>query len=522
MKIIHYISGMLLCLSSVTCTTTGKTAASSDEETLYRPNYHFTPASAWMNDPNGMFYLDGTYHLFYQHYPDESKWGPMHWGHAVSEDLVTWSHRPIALYPDELGYVFSGSAVVDVKNTSGFGNGSTPPVVAIFTSHSMEKEKNQAIDVETQSIAYSIDKGATWVKYSGNPVLPNPGIRDFRDPKVFWHEGLNQWVMALAAQDRIQFYASKDLKKWDYLSEFGKTLGAHGGVWECPDLFPLRVNRSGEQKWVLLVSINPGGPNTGSATQYFVGDFNGKEFRLDQDFKKQLDQYGALWMDYGKDNYAGVTFSNTGEEKILMGWMSNWDYAQDVPTKGWRSATTIPRKLSLHKENGTYSLGSYPIANISKITGKAERKQIAGKSQANLLAGRDLNLSSAMLEIELDGLKKEIYQFELKNTSGETLKFGINNIAHTLFIDRSASGLKAFGRSFAEKTSTAPLYQQRNNARLTVLLDKTSIEIFLDGGKTVMTEIFFPTTPYTDFSVSAAQPFNVDITASEITSKKTR
>lgn len=239
----------------------------------YRPAYHFTPAAHWMNDPNGMVYYQGTYHLFFQYYPDGMVWGPMHWGHATSPDLVSWKEQPIALYPDKLGMIFSGSAVVDVNNTAGFGKNA---MVAIFTHHNSEEEKKGQNKHEYQSLAYSLDAGKTWKKYEGNPVLPNPGIADFRDPKVSWYEAGKKWVMTLATKDRITFYSSSNLKNWTKESEFGEKLGAHGGVWECPDLFPMTLN--GKTHWVLIVNLNPGGPNGGSGTQYFVGNFDGKYF----------------------------------------------------------------------------------------------------------------------------------------------------------------------------------------------------------------------------------------------------
>ena len=296
----------------------------------YRPQFHFTPKAHWMNDPNGMVYLNGKYHLFFQYNPDSTVWGPMHWAHAISKDMIHWKEQPISLYPDSLGTIFSGSAVIDKDNTAGFGKNA---MVAIFTHHNKKIEDQKTGLHQYQSLAYSLDEGKTWTKYKGNPVLPNPGIWDFRDPKVMWHTATGKWIMTLATKDRITFYSSPNLKKWTKESEFGEKLGAHGGVWECPDLFPLELE--GKTHWVLLVSINPGGPNGGSATQYFTGDFDGKTFKPDAEKQK--------WMDYGTDNYAGVTFSNTGARKVLMGWMNNWNYANVVPTKAWRGATTLPR-----------------------------------------------------------------------------------------------------------------------------------------------------------------------------------
>jgi fructan beta-fructosidase len=324
---------------------------------LHRPQIHFSPKEKWMNDPNGMLFFNNHYHLFYQYYPDSTVWGPMHWGHATSKDLVHWEHQRIALYPDCLGYIFSGSAVADINNTSGFGQDGKVPLVAIFTHHDPKGEREGRIDYQYQSIAYSLDEGKTWTKYAHNPVLKNPGIKDFRDPKVMWYDEGKKWIMTLATLDRITFYSSKDLKNWTKESEFGKEVGAHGGVWECPDLFTL--NYQGKNIWVLLVSINPGGPNGGSATQYFTGEFNGKTFTP---FKTD-----TSWIDYGPDNYAGVTWTNTGERKIFLGWISNWMYATAVPTEKWRSAMTVPRDLSIQKTEDKYLLVSKPIPELNTI-----------------------------------------------------------------------------------------------------------------------------------------------------------
>ncbi|MEM6526168.1 MAG: glycoside hydrolase family 32 protein [Bacteroidota bacterium] len=315
---------VIACASSENDTLVDTTF--SDYKELFRPQFHFSPDSMWMNDPNGMVYYDGEYHLFYQYYPDSTVWGPMHWGHAVSADMLHWEHLPIALYPDSLGYIFSGSVVVDHKNTSGFGNNGKPPLVAIFTHHDIDGERAGTNDFQYQSIAYSNDKGRTWLKYKDNPVVPNLGIRDFRDPKVIWHEQTQRWVMVLAAYDKVQIYTSPDLKNWEYQSDFG--IPGDDRLWECPDLFPMTVSGTGQEKWALIVSIQKKAPNGGTATSYFIGDFDGKTFVADN--KKQK------WLDYGTDNYAMITWSDIPESdgrRLAIGWMSNWDYAQVVPTQ---------------------------------------------------------------------------------------------------------------------------------------------------------------------------------------------
>ncbi len=479
----------------------------SKEEQIYRPHYHYSPQKGWMNDPNGLFYLDGTYHLFYQHNPDSNKWGPMHWGHATSKDLIKWQQQPIALFPDEQGYIFSGSAVVDKNNTSGFGDGKNTPIVAIFTYHNMAKEKANQIDVESQGIAYSLDKGKTWTKYSNNPVLKNPGIRDFRDPKVFRDDKRQQWVMVLAAQDRAHFYTSKNLKDWTYLSEFGKDVGGHGGVWECPDLFPIKVEGTQEEKWVLIININPGGPNGGSAAQYFVGDFDGKTFTPDSLFTKQLEKEKAIWLDWGRDNYASVSFDNVPNNKrVIIGWMSNWDYAQDVPTEKWRSSSTIPRTVSLKKTEEGYIVTHLPTELLSSYKGKSIKKKVIVNTQEILVKNSELDLTKAVFNISMNDLKAGTYTYTVANKNGEKISFGINNKENYLFVDRSSSGKTSFKDNFAKPVSKAKLTQNLTNASFKILLDKTSLEIFMNNGEKVMTEIFFPNQPFTEFSVSTNVP----------------
>lgn len=494
---------------------------SPQEEQLYRPHYHFTPQNGWMNDPNGLFYLEGTYHLFFQHNPENSKWGSLHWGHATSTDLMTWVEHPDAIAPDKLGYIFSGSAVVDNDNTSGFGNGKNTPVVAIFTYHDMDKEKAGNIDVESQAIAYSLDKGKTWTKYSDNPVLKNPGIRDFRDPKVFRDETRQQWVMVLAAQDRTHFYTSKNLKDWKFLSEFGKDFGSHDGVWECPDLFPLKIEGTNEEKWVLIVNINPGGPNGGSAAQYFVGDFDGKTFKMDDAFTKQLQKEKTLWLDWGRDNYASVSFDNVPDYKrTIIGWMSNWEYAADVPTERWRSSSTIPREVSLKKTSDGYTLRNLPVHQLSDYKGKSVQKTTTLKSTQILLKTGELDLTKTVADFDIKNLKEEIYTFTISNDLGEKVSFGINNKEHYLFVDRQHSGRIDFKDNFADRISKAPLDKAYSEASFKILLDKTSLEIFFNNGEKVMTEIFFPNKPYSELSMATeAKGTSVSMNANQLNIK---
>lgn len=467
-------------------------SASSYEEP-HRPQYHFSPAEKWMNDPNGMVFYNGEYHLFYQFYPDSTVWGPMHWGHAVSTDLVTWEHLPIALYPDSLGYIFSGSAVVDERNTSGFGADGEPPLVAIFTHHNMDGEKAGRADYQYQSIAYSNDKGRTWTKYSENPVVPNPGIKDFRDPKVIWHEASNQWVMVLAAQDQVMFFGSSDLKNWTKLSDFGKQQGTHAGVWECPDLFPLTAGEGGKTKWVLLVSINPGGPNGGSATQYFVGDFDGKNFVLDPGFAKQVANENAVWLDWGRDNYAGVTWSDIPKldgRRLFLGWMSNWDYATVVPTEKWRSAMTLPRELSLKNTGTGYRIFVNPAKELTGNRGRYSKMQTT-RPKGKMSLSKDVKFSPTQMEalLEFEGN----LTVELSNGKGELYRIGYDAAANEFFSDRTKSGRLDFSDKFAAKVHTAPRTSKSKTVSMRIFFDVASAELFADGGETVITDIFFPT-----------------------------
>ena len=462
--------------------------AKLSNENLYRPLFHFTPKQGWMNDPNGMIYLNGQYHLFYQHYPDGTVWGPMHWGHATSSNLVQWKEQPIALYPDSIGMIFSGSAVLDKNNTSGLGRDGIAPLVAIFTQHNMPGEKAGRTDFQNQSIAYSVDEGKTWTKYAGNPVLKTPNLKDFRDPKVIWHEPTQKWIMSLAVADHVEFYSAPNLINWRKESEIGKNLFAHGGVWECPDLLHFNVN--GKTIWVLLVSMNPGGPNGGSATQYIVGDFDGHTFKpYATDIK---------WMDYGPDNYAGVTFSNVGERNILIGWMSNWNYANVVPTEKWRSAMTVPRELSLVQQEEYSSTNSNVNLNrfllVSSPVKELKNAFAEISSKENIIPNR----------IDIKDIKATDFEIIISNTFNEKIVVGYHADKKQFYIDRTNAGVSNFNQGFAA-VAVAPRLSYAMNMDLSILLDKTSIELFTDGGRTVMTALFFPTFPYTKWEIKSKE-----------------
>lgn len=455
----------------------------------YRPAYHFSPAGHWMNDPNGMVYYQGTYHLFFQYYPGGMEWGPMHWGHATSQDLVKWQEQPIALYPDSLGYIFSGSAVVDANNTSGFGKNGQVPLVAIFTHHDAAGEKKGRDTYQNQSLAYSLDAGRTWTKYARNPVLKNPGIKDFRDPKVSWFAAGKKWIMTLATNDRITFYSSPNLKDWTRESEFGARLGAHGGVWECPDLFPLTLN--GKTHWVLLVSINPGGPNSGSATQYFVGSFDGKTFTPQTTTQK--------WIDYGKDNYAGVTWANTGARRLFMGWMSNWEYANQVPTSPWRNAMTVPRELGLQQVGPEIYLTARPAPEVGKIAQPAVALQnVAVQPEYDLTPA--IKVPGDKFQLKLTTKQLASFSVVLSNRKGEELVIGYDQKANQYYVDRRRAGNASFSDKFSGR-HPAPRLARGPAMDLTLLVDACSVEVFADQGLTNITELFFPSQPLTTLKV---------------------
>jgi fructan beta-fructosidase len=449
----------------------------------YRPQIHFSPKEKWMNDPNGMVYYKGIYHLFFQYYPKGTTWGPMHWGHAESVDMIHWKQMSIALYPDSLGYIFSGSAVVDSNNTSGFGKNGKVPLVAIFTSHDPVGERAGKNNFQNESLAYSLDNGDTWTKYNGNPVLKNPGIRDFRDPKVMWYANEKKWVMTLATQDHITFFSSPNLKDWTKESEFGKQLGAHGGVWECPDLFPLKLE--GKTYWILITNLNPGGPNGGSATQYFIGQFDGNKFiPLDDKIR---------WLDYGPDEYAGITWGNTGNRKIFLGWMSNWIYAGQVPTVKWRNAMTIPRELTLKQINGEIFLASEPVKELTGVELKPLVNIPVLSLKKDIVPLLQTLPDQYALKFRIDKIGN--YSMVLSNDVGEKLVLGYDKESNRYYIDRTKSGRVDFNPEFA-KTFFAPRLSTSSSSDIKLIVDASSIELFADNGLSVMTCVFFPQKPF--------------------------
>ena len=422
----------------------------------YRPVYHHTPAWGWMNDPNGMFYKDGVWHLYFQYNPYGSQWENMTWGHSTSTDLIHWTFQGAPIEADAWGTIFSGSAVVDHNNTSGFGKGA---VVAMYTS---------AGENQTQSIAYSNDNGQTFTKYDGNPVLTS-NTPDYRDPHVFWNEDIKRWNMIMAEGQHMDIYSSADLKEWKLESQFGAEYGNHGGVWECPDLMKMKVRGTNQYKWMLLCNINPGGPFGGSATQYFVGQFDGHKFTCESAPEV------TKWMDYGKDHYATVTFDNAPDgRRVAMAWMSNWQYANQVPTMQFRSANSVPRDLDLYEYQGQTYCGVTPSPELAAARPKKATKTLT---------------EACEMVVTLKGNAT----ITLANDKGEQVVMTYDEKSRTFAMDRTKSGQKEFSDDFAALT-VAPVHGKMSQLRL--FIDRSSIEAFDADGKMAMTNLVFPTKPY--------------------------
>ena len=431
----------------------------------YRPVYHHTPAYGWMNDPNGMFYKDGVWNLYFQHNPYGSQWENMTWGHSTSTDLVHWKYEGDAVESDALGTVFSGSAVVDKENTSGFGKGA---VIALYTS---------AGESQTQSLVYSTDNGKTFHKYESNPVITS-NVPDFRDPHMFWNEDIKKWNMILAAGQHMEIYTSDNLKDWKLESSFGEMYGNHGGVWECPDLMKMKVRGTDKEKWMLICNINPGGPFGGSATQYFIGDFDGYKFTCES--KPEV----TKWMDYGKDHYATVTFDNAPEgRRVAIAWMSNWQYANQVPTMQYRSGNSIPRDLGLFEYKGETYCSVVPSPEITAARSKKATKSLS---------------ESCEMVVNLKGNAT----ITLSNDNGEKVVMYYDAKAETFSMDRTKSGKVDFSNDFAA-TTKAPTYGKVSQLR--IFIDKSSIEVLDAEGKMAMTNLVFPTKPYNKVTVKGGK-----------------
>ena len=425
-------------------------------EEKYRPLYHHTPKRGWMNDPNGMFYMDGVWHLFYQYNPYGSMWGNMHWGHSSSTDLVHWKDEGVALAPDAWGTMFSGSCVTDNGN-----------IVAMYTT---SRPTPFGGDVQAQCIAFSKDNGKTFRKYEGNPVL-TAEEKDFRDPRPFWNEDIKAWNLILAVGQEMRIYSSPDLKEWKYESSFGKEYGCHGGVWECPDLFPIGQPK----KWVLICNINPGGPFGGSATQYFVGQFDGHKFTCEHQ--------DTRWMDYGKDHYATVSFCNAPDNRrTVMAWMSNWQYANQVPTMQFRSANSVPRDLGMFEYKGEFYVSVVPSKEMLSLRGDKAKQP------------------TEACEIVVD-VKKQA-EIVLSNAKGEQIIMRYDAAKQTFSMDRTRSGDVSFSADFPCVTE-APTYGTVKQLR--IFIDRCSVEAFDAEGKMAMTNLVFPTEPYNNIKVTGGR-----------------
>lgn len=447
----------------------------------FRPVYHHTPAYGWMNDPNGMFYKDGVYHLYFQYNPYGSVWGNMHWGHSTSTDLMHWKFEGCAIVPDAWGAIFSGSCVVDHNNTAGFGKGA---VVAFYTS----AKSTPWGDIQMQSMAYSLDNGKTFTKYEGNPILTS-SEKDFRDPKVFWYAPGKHWVMILAVGQHMEIYSSVNLKEWKKESEFGAMQGAHGGVWECPDLVEIPVEGTREKKWVLICNLNPGGPFGGSAAQYFVGSFDGKKFVNESPTQTK-------WMDWGKDNYATVTWNNAPDGRcIALGWMSNWQYANNVPTRQYRSANTLARDLTLYREGQELYLKSTPSVEVKKARGKKVSIPSFRVSEKHEIVNLfEDNQGAYEVEILIQNAGASKIAFCLLNDKGEKVSMYYDLNRKQFVMDRSESGTVDFSKDFPAVTVAPANVDKELTLRLFV--DRSSIEAFGEDGKFVMTNLVFPSQPY--------------------------
>lgn len=448
---------------------------------MFRPVYHHTPVYGWMNDPNGMFYKDGVYHLYFQYNPYGSVWGNMHWGHSTSTDLMHWKFEGCAIVPDAWGAIFSGSCVVDHENTAGFGK---EAVVAFYTS----AKSTPWGDIQMQSMAYSLDNGKTFTKYEGNPILTS-SEKDFRDPKVFWYAPGKHWVMILAVGQHMEIYSSVNLKEWKKESEFGAMQGAHGGVWECPDLVEIPVEGTREKKWVLICNLNPGGPFGGSAAQYFVGSFDGKKFVNESPTQTK-------WMDWGKDNYATVTWNNAPDGRcIALGWMSNWQYANNVPTRQYRSANTLARDLTLYREGQELYLKSTPSSEVKKARGKKVSIPSFKVSEKHEMVNLfEDNQGAYEVEIVIQNTGASKIAFCLLNDKGEKVSMYYDLNRKQFVMDRSESGKVDFSKDFPAVT-VAPVNVDKE-LTLRLFVDRSSIEAFGEDGKFVMTNLVFPSQPY--------------------------
>ena len=464
-------------------------AASGQYDQPFRPQIHFSPAVNWTNDPNGLVYFDGEYHLFFQYNPFGDTWGHMSWGHAVSTDLIHWRQLPVALAEENGIMIFTGSAVVDEHNTSGFCRSGKPCMVAVYTGHTPKSDKKPSL--QTQNVAFSNDRGRTWTKYAGNPVL-NLNMSDFRDPGVFWSTETKLWIMVVSLPDehKVRFYNSANLKEWRQVSEFGPA-GATSGQWECPDLFPLPVDGDpGKIRWVLKVGLNPGALQGGSGEQYFIGRFDGTRFVNDNAAAT------TLWTDYGKDCYCALAFNNLpdGAKPVMLGWMNNWQYAGKVPTSPWRGQMTLPRELALKTYPDGIRLVQKPAPGLAGL----REKHLIWKGGSMELPAHTFTIEANMA---LAGAAEA--GWKLMQGGGVYTLIGYDAGRHEVFVDRTHSGGNSFSKDFPARTA-APLPPPAGPLRWQIVVDRNSVEVFADGGRVAITNLIFP----------SPEPFRLEVYSS--------
>jgi fructan beta-fructosidase len=494
----------------------GDESASPIYDQPYRPQYHFSPRQNWTNDPNGLVYFQGEYHLFFQYNPFGEQWGHMSWGHAVSHDLLHWHELPVALPEHDGIMIFTGSTVVDEQNSSGFCTGGIPCLVAIYTGHTPAAGSRHAL--QTQNVAYSNDRGRTWTKYGANPIL-NLNLADFRDPKVFWSKRTKRWIMLVSLPDdhKVRIYGSPNLKKWEQLSEFGPA-GATGGQWECPELFEMPVNGDrSETRWVLKVGLNPGGLQGGSGEQYFVGRFDGTRFVNDNPPSR------TLWTDYGKDCYCALTFNGLPQHHppVMIGWMNNWQYAAALPTAPWRGQMTIPRKLSLRTTPDGIRLFQEPIDSLQQLQERPFKLSDQSLEQLNRRLSNAPYGKSHTFKIQSTlslGMSQEV-GWKLLADDGSSTIVGYDTRTRQLFVDRRHSGVVGFSKEFPVRT-TAPLVLRGNLLRLQILVDRCSVEVFAEGGRIAMTNLGFPLVGAQDLQMysKGGEPGRISLELSELRS----
>ncbi len=459
----------------------------NDDYSRFRPAFHFSPPKNWVNDPNGLVYYEGNYHLFYQYNPYGAKWGHMTWAHATTEDFVNWANLPIAIPENEQDstMIFSGSAVVDTENSSGFGTKENPPMVAIYTAYNHSKDSLKA--GQSQHLAFSTDKGLSWKKYEKNPII-DLKKKDFRDPNVFWHKDSKQWIMSvvLPLEFKCLFYASKNLKEWKLLSEFANA-GDRRMIWECPALIELPIDGNEKnKKWALLISsAHPDSTSKYVGMQYFIGNFDGKTF-------KNLNQASTtLWLEYGKDFYAAIPWNqNPDGRKIIYGWMNNWAYADTIPTSPWRGQMSVPRAITLKTYPEGIRLVQQPVKELESLRKKNYHFENVEVSEISDILKE---IRSNTLEIQVEFEVQDVKEFGIKVAQGKSEEtiIGYELGSQQVYIDRTKSGIVGFKENFPSKDK-APLQVENGKIKLQILLDKCSVEVFANDGKVAITNLIFP------------------------------